>query len=112
MITLYHCAGSRSVRSLWLLNELGVEFDLKELEFNMETLRGPDYLSVHPLGRVPCLVDGDVTIFESGAINQYLCEIYDPDQTLWRAPGTAERADWLQWIHYAETIAVHGAALV
>ena len=108
---LYHCVGARSMRSLWLLYEMGVEFELETLEFSMESLRTPDYLSVSPLGRVPCLVDKEVKLFESGAICQYLCEHYD-DGRLYRAPGSNDRIKWLQWIHYAETIAVHGAALV
>jgi len=99
------------MRSLWLLYEMGVEFELETLEFSMESLRTPDYLSVSPLGRVPCLVDKEVKLFESGAICQYLCEHYD-DGRLYRAPGSRDRIKWLQWIHYAETIAVHGAALV
>ncbi len=111
MIKLYHCPGARSMRSLWLLNELDLEFEMVELSFDMTQLRSPEYLSIHPLGRVPALVDGDVTVFESGAICQYLCETYD-DGTLGRAPGHKERAEWLQWLHYAETIAVHGAALL
>ncbi len=111
MITLYHVAGARSMRTLWLLHELGVEFDLVTLAFSMEALRTPEYLAVSKLGRVPALVEGDVTMIESGAIAQYLCETYD-DGTLHRPPGHIERNEWLQWIHYAETIAVHGAALV
>lgn len=111
MITLYHVDGARSMRSLWLLNELGLEFELVTLAFSMEALRAPEYLAVSPLGRVPCLVDGELTIFESGAIAQYLCETYD-DGTLHRAPGHPERPAWLQWLHYAETVAVHGASLV
>jgi glutathione S-transferase len=110
-LRLYHCAGSRSMRSLWLLNELGLDFELIELGFDMKTLRSPEYLAIHPLGRVPCLVDGDRVVFESGAICQYLCETYD-DGALHRPPGHVERAEWLQWVHYAETIAVHGASLV
>lgn len=111
MITLYHCDGARSMRSLWLLHELGLEFELVTLEFSMAALRTDEYLAISPLGRVPCLVDGDLTLFESGAIAQYLCETYD-DGTLLRAPGHPERPAWLQWLHYAETVAVHDAALV
>jgi glutathione S-transferase len=111
MMRLYHCVGARSMRSLWLLYEMEIEFELETLEFSMESLRTPDYLSISPLGRVPCLVDNDVKLFESGAICQYLCENYD-DGKLYRAPGSSDRIQWLQWIHYAETIAVHGAALV
>lgn len=111
MITLYHVPGTRSMRSLWLLHELGLEFEVSMLEFSMESLRSAAYLSVSPLGRVPCLRDGDLTLFESGAICQYLCETYD-DRDLYRPPGHAERAAWLQWVHYAETVAVHCATLV
>ena len=112
MLTLYHCNGSRSMRSLWLLYEMGIEFTLKELPFSMEGLRTPEYLSISPLGRVPCLVDDGVSVFESGAIAQYLGEHYDPEGKLHRAPGTPERTEWLIWLHYAETMAVHGASLV
>ena len=111
MIELYHCKGARSMRSLWLLHELGIEFKLHEIEFSMAALRTPEYLAVSPLGRVPCLTDNGQTIFESGAICQYLCENYDTNN-LFRAPGHSERAQWLQWIHFAETIAVHGASLI
>lgn len=111
MITLYHCPESRSQRSLWMLEELGLEFELVELAFSQKVLRGPEYLALHPLGRVPCLVDGDVTLMESGAITQYLCERYD-DGTLHRGPGHPDRWQWLQWVHYAETMAVHGASMV
>lgn len=111
MITLYHCNGARSARSLWLLYELDIEFKLVTLEFSMAGLRTPEYLAISPLGRVPCLTAGELTVFESGAICQYLCETR-PDSALYRPPGHDERVAWLQWLHYAETIAVHGAALV
>ena len=111
MRKLYHCAGARSMRSHWLLLELGLEFELVTLGFSMAALRAPEYLAISSLGRVPCLVDGDVTLIESGAICQYLCERYD-DGRLHRAAGHPERNAWLQWLHFAETIAVHGAALV
>jgi glutathione S-transferase len=84
MLTLYHCNGSRSMRSLWLLHEMGIEFELKELTFSMEGLRTPEYLAISPLGRVPCLVDNGVSVFESGAIAQYLGEHYDPEGKLHR----------------------------
>jgi len=99
------------MRSLWLLHEMQIEFKLHEIEFSMAALRTPEYLGISPLGRVPCLRDNECTIFESGAICQYLCENYD-NENLYRAPGHSERIQWLQWIHFAETIAVHGASLV
>ena len=111
MITLYHVNNSRSARNLWLLNELGLTFEVVEMAFTMEALRTPEYLAISPLGRVPCLVDGALRVFESGAICQYLCETYD-EGLLHRPPGHPERVDWLQWLHYAETVAVHCAALI
>jgi glutathione S-transferase len=108
---LYHVNGARSMRSLWLLNELELDFELVELTFSMEALRTPEYLSISPLGRVPCLVDGETVVFESGAITQYLCETYDT-KGLGRGSGNPERVEWLTWLHYAETMAVHGASLV
>lgn len=111
MIRLYHCAETRSMRSLWLLHELGVPFELTEMPFELSATRSPEYLAVHPLGRVPCLEDDEHTLFESGAITEYLCERF-PASGLGRLQGHAERPEWLQWIHYSETIAVHAAALV
>lgn len=111
MLKLYHCAETRSMRSLWLLNELQVPFELIEMPFDLSVIRSKGYLAVHPLGRVPCLTDGGFRLFESGAIAEYLCERY-PQGGLGRLAGHPERYEWLQWIHYAETIAVHAAALV
>jgi len=99
------------MRSLWLLRELQVPFELVEMPFDLKIMRSADYLSVHPLGRVPCLVDGDFRLFESGAIAEYLCERY-PEAGLGRPAGDSERYEWLQWIHYSETMAVHAASLV
>jgi glutathione S-transferase len=111
MLKLYHCAETRSMRSLWLLNELQIPFELIDMPFDLSVMRSADYLAVHPLGRVPCLVDGDFCLFESGAIAEYLCE-HHPEGGLGRPLGNAERYEWLQWIHYSETMAVHAASLV
>jgi len=110
LLTLHHCHEARSMRSLWLLHEMGVDFDLKVHEFGPK-LREETYLAIHPLGRVPALVDGATVLFETGAITEYLCEKYPDNGNLWRAPGDPERAEWLQWLHYAETVGVHGASL-
>lgn len=91
------------------MHEIGRPFDLVVHGFD-KSLRAPDYLGLHPLGRVPCLLDGPVRLFESGAICEYLCEQYDPG-LLWRWPGHEERPDWLNWLHFAETMASHCAAL-
>ncbi|MDW4548192.1 glutathione S-transferase family protein [Defluviimonas sp. D31] len=109
MIRLHHCHQTRSMRSLWLLNELGQKFDVVLHPFD-KSLRSLDYLSVNPAGRVPALeIEGRV-IWESGAITEYLCERF-PAAGLGRMPGDPERADWLIWVHFAETISQHTAAL-
>ncbi len=109
MIRLHHCPQTRSMRSLWLLNELGVDFEVVSHAFD-KSLRDPEYLALSPAGRVPSLeIDGQV-IFETGAITQVLCERFSPDG-FGRSPGTPERADWLIWVHFAETISQHSAAL-
>ena len=97
------------MRSLWLLNELGVDFKVSLYRFD-KTLRSPDYLSVNPAGRVPALeIDGAVT-WETGAITEVLCERF-PEAGLGRMPGDPERAEWLIWVNFAETISQHTAAL-
>ena len=109
MIRLHHVPQTRSMRCLWLLHELGVGFEVIEYPFD-KTLREEPYASLNPTGRVPTLeIDGEV-IRESGAINEVLCERFSPDG-LGRRPGHAERAAWLDWVHFAETISQHCAAL-
>lgn len=109
MITLHHCPQTRSMRSLWLLHELGVEFDVVTHAFG-KNLRDPEYLKNSLAGRVPALeIDGQA-IFETGAITEVLCERFSPD-VLGRPAGHMERADWLVWVHFSETISQHTAAL-
>ena len=112
MLKLYHCPNARSMRSLWLLYELNIEFKLIEMPFDQKFTRSPEYLAIHPLGRVPCLEHNDIKLYESGAICQYLCEVFDKEDNLGRSLEHNEHNEWLQWLHYAETIAVHGASLV
>lgn len=108
-ITLHHCHQTRSMRTLWLLNELDVRFELRVYPFD-KSLRRPEFLSLSPAGRVPALeIDGE-RMFETGAIAQYLSETYAPD-CLARMPGDPDRMAWLVWLHFAETVSVHAAAL-
>ncbi len=109
MIRLHHCAQTRSMRSLWLLHELGVIFDLQSYPFD-KTLRQEPYSSLNPTGRVPTLEIDGVVLTESGAIAEYLCERF-PERGLGRDPSHVERVQWLNWIHFAETISQHTAAL-
>lgn len=109
MIRLHHCHQSRSMRVLWLLNELDVPFELVTHPFD-KSLREPGYLKLSPAGRVPSIEVDGVTMFESGAMMEYLCERF-PDKRLGRLPGDPERAEWLSWVHFAETISQHVANL-
>ncbi|MEM9756240.1 MAG: glutathione S-transferase N-terminal domain-containing protein, partial [Pseudomonadota bacterium] len=109
LIRLHHVPESRSMRIFWLLTELGVPFDLRVWPFD-RTLRSAQYLALNPAGRVPALeLDGE-RLFESGALIEILCERF-PAAGLGRAPGDPERSQWLIWVHFAETISQHAAAL-
>ncbi len=109
MIRLHHCHQTRSMRVLWLLHELGVDFDAVVYPFD-RTLREPEFLSRSPAGRVPALEMGGEVLFESTAIMQVLCARY-PERGLGRAPDDPDWADWLVWLNFAETISQHTAAL-
>ncbi len=109
MIVLHHCPQTRSMRSLWLLHELGVDFEVVEHAFD-KSLRDPAFLAVSPAGRVPALEIDGAAMFETGAITQFLCERFSPDG-LGRGAGHAERWDWLTWLHFSETLSQHTAAL-
>jgi glutathione S-transferase len=102
MITVHHLNNSRSQRVLWLLEELGVEYDIRKYERDPKTMLAPPELqAVHPLGKSPVITDGDLVIAESGAILEYLVERYDRG-TLAPPRGTAERLRWSYWMHFAE----------
>ncbi|GFE65784.1 glutathione S-transferase family protein [Litoreibacter roseus] len=109
MIRLHHAHQTRSMRTLWLLEELGVEYELVVHPFG-KNLRSSDYLRLNPSGRVPALEIDEGCMFETAAITGYLCELF-PDTALGRAPGDPERRDWLVWVSFAETISQHTAAL-
>lgn len=109
MLTLHHLETSRSQRILWLLEELGVPYELKRYARDSKTRLAPAALkAIHPLGKSPVITDGDQVIAESGAIIEYLCEVYgtqtnNPDlKHLIPAPGTAEHRQSRFWMHYAE----------
>lgn len=98
---LYFAPQSRAVRTAWLLEEMGLDYELHKFALGDKAMRSEPYLSVNPMGRVPVLEDGDVTISESTAIAQYLVGRYG-DGTLAVAPESPEFASYLQWMHYAE----------
>ncbi len=97
---VYFAPQSRAVRTVWLLEEMGHPYELERFSLGQKEMRGPDYMRINPNGRVPTLVDGDVTISESAAIAQYLAARYAP--ALAPDPQAAHFAPYLQWLHYAE----------
>lgn len=99
MITLYHAPMSRSVRVRWLLEELEIPYALETRRLGQ--LKTPEHLTIHPLGKVPAIVDDGVVLFESGAIVQYLLEKYGAGR-LEPKIGSPERPAFLQWLHFAE----------
>ncbi|EJL84779.1 glutathione S-transferase [Herbaspirillum sp. CF444] len=102
MITVHHLNNSRSQRVLWLLEELGLEYDIKFYQRDPKTMLAPQSLrDIHPLGKSPVITDGDLTIAESGAIVEYLVERYGNGQFI-PAAGTPERLRYRYWLHYAE----------
>ena len=102
MLTVHHLENSRSHRIIWLLEELGVDYEIKRYGRDKETgLAPPELLDVHPLGKAPVVTDGDKTLAESGAIIEYLVYEYD-DGRLKPVDGTPEQRTYSYWLHYAE----------
>ncbi|PSN20637.1 glutathione S-transferase [filamentous cyanobacterium CCP5] len=101
MITVHYLENSRAQRIIWLLEELGLDYDLKYYERDPQTLLAPESLkAVHPLGKSPVVTAGDVTVAESGAIIEYLIETYGQGRLV---PTTPEnQRQYHYWLHYAE----------
>jgi glutathione S-transferase len=102
MIIVHHLNNSRSQRVLWLLEELGLDYEIRKYQRDPKTLLAPPELrAVHPLGKSPVLEDAGQTLAESGAIVEYLAERY-ADGRLVPAAGTPERLRYRYWMHFAE----------
>ncbi|MBE8970928.1 glutathione S-transferase [Nostocales cyanobacterium LEGE 12452] len=102
MIVVHHLNNSRSQRVLWLLEELGIEYEIKFYERDAKTMMAPESLrQVHPLGKSPVITDADLAIAESGAIIEYLVERYGNNRLV-PASGTPEYLRYKYWLHYAE----------
>lgn len=100
MITLYHCLSARSFRPLWLLEELGLAYQLQMLPFPPRVL-AREYLEVNPLGTVPALIDGELLMTESAAICEYLVRRHGPTP-LNVEVGEPDFGAWLNWLHFGE----------
>ncbi len=118
MLKLHFAPNSRAGRIVWLLEELGLEYELNKMAFHPKDLKSDEHRRRHPLGRVPVLDDGDVRIYESGAIVEYVMARHG-DRGLKPAVDSAEFPEYLQWFHYCEgmvmppinTIMVHTVLL-
>jgi glutathione S-transferase len=106
VITVYHLNESRSLRILWLLEELGAPYQIVRFARDPTTRRAPPELAkVHPLGKSPVIRDGELLLAESGAIVEYLVERHGGGRLVPR-PETAAHAGYLQWLHFAEGTAM------
>jgi glutathione S-transferase len=102
MLVVHHLNDSRSQRVLWLLEELGLPYDIKHYQRDAQTRLAPPQLkAVHPLGKSPVLGDGERTVIESGAIVDYVIRHHGQGR-LQPAAGTADFDAYQQWLHYAE----------
>jgi len=98
---IYFAPNTRAVRIVWLFEELGLPYQLERYKLGDPAMRSAEYRKVHPMGRVPALQDGDVTMFESGAILQYVLAKYGNGR-LMPQPSSPDFPHYLQWLHYAE----------
>ncbi len=101
MLKIYHAKNTRSIRIVWLCEELGIPYELKVLKFAPEDLKSEAYLAIHPLGKVPSIDDDGLILNESGAIAQYLLAKHGKGR-LEPKPGTPEHGRYLHWFHFAE----------
>jgi glutathione S-transferase len=103
-LRLYYANPSRAIRPRWLLEEIGTPYELVRVDLDAGEQKRPEYLALNPNGTVPTLVDGDVTLYESAAICQYLA---DKHPEFAPPMGTRERALYYQWMHYSMTSVDH-----
>jgi glutathione S-transferase len=102
MIVVHHLNNSRSQRVLWLLEELGLAYEVRRYQRDAKTMLAPPALrAVHPLGKSPVIQDGEVTLAESGAILEYLVGRHGNGRLI-PAAGTPERLRYTYWMHFAE----------
>tara|TARA_B100000674_G_C37633028_1_gene819704 strand:+ start:161 stop:769 length:609 start_codon:yes stop_codon:yes gene_type:complete len=101
MLKLHHAPTSRAGRIVWLLEELEIKYELNSMKFHPSDLKSDEHRKRHPLGRVPVLEDGDIILYESGAIVEYILEKHAPGK-LKPSVHTDIYPQYLQWFHYCE----------
>ena len=110
MITLYHCDGARSFRPLWMLEELGLAYELKMLPFPPRVF-AREYLAINPLGTIPYLIDGDTRMTESSGICHYLGATYGPTPLIVDVGDPAFGA-FLNWMYFSDATLTFPQTLV
>lgn len=101
MIRIYHVPGTRSIRAIWLCEELEIPYETVAVDFSATYRATPEWRALNPVGKVPAMTDDDFSMFESGAMVEYLLERYGRGR-LRPQPGTHESAAYLQWSWFAE----------
>ena len=101
MLTIYHVPMTRSVRVVWLCKELQLPHEVKTISFSPEYRNSAEWRKLNPVGKVPAMTDGDFTMFESGAMVQYLLDRYG-DGRLEPKRATQAHALYQQWSWFAE----------
>jgi glutathione S-transferase len=108
MLTLHHLNYSRSIRVLWLLEELGIEYDLVKYERDANFRAPPELKAIHPLGKAPVLVDGDLTLAESASILAYIDERHGDRR--FSPPADSDAAavhdEWLQYVESSASLPI------
>jgi len=101
MLTIYHAPGTRSIRVIWLCEELAIPYERVVVDFSPTYRASAEWRKLNPVGKVPALRDGDFTMFESGAMVEYIVERYGHGR-LRPPPGTRAAAMYFQWSWFAE----------
>lgn len=101
MLKIFHVASTRSVRPIWLCYELNLPFKIEPIDFSPTFRNSSEWRAISPAGKVPALIDGDVTMFESGAMVEFILDRYGEGR-LRPIPGTAAYATHQQWCWFAE----------
>ena len=101
LLKIYHAPRTRGFRVVWLCEELGTPYQIIPVDMSPAYRRSPEWRKLNPVGKVPVMSDGELVMFESGAMVQYVLDRYG-DGRLQPRPGTAEHAIYLQWSWFAE----------
>ncbi len=101
VIKIYHVPGTRSLRVIWVCEELNVPYEVETISFSAEFRESPEWRKINPVGKVPAMTDGELTLFESGAMVQYILDRYGEGK-LQPKSATPEHALYLQWSWFAE----------